>query len=64
MCHFCDIYSEYLFHRQLRLESKFVSNFDTRCFHDFFVLTFDFVSTPAQNARVLDFGAKFEIVAI
>ena len=33
--------------RQLSLESKFVSNFDTRCFHDFFVLTFDFVSTRA-----------------
>ena len=61
-------YSEYLFlfHRQLSLESiesKFVSNFDTRCFHDFFVVTFDFVLTLAQDARELDFGANFQIVA-
>jgi hypothetical protein len=27
-------------------------------------LTFEFVLTPAQDARVLDFGAKFQIVAI
>ena len=35
------------------LKLKFVSNRDTWCFHDFFVLTFDFVfdSTPAQGAR-------------
>ena len=57
------------FYLLMPLESKFVSNCDNRCFHDFFVLTFDQfwfnVESPAQVARrVPDFGAKFQIVEI